>query len=368
MSVRSRINELIDSNNLKDAIKTVEIRYGDITTGDLMSIYTLCQKLIDNKQPLDTINVLHSLKMSSMFLSTSDFCSVLKNLLRSDVITQTKELIFTLFEKKVLKDSQAALVFIEKVNEKGEYDTSLDIVSFMNTLKIPLNERFWETTMESFARKEAVLHASQCLRLMGLPAIKSKSIWEKFISACLHSHNVLIAISSVYDQGLVFDKSLACEWWNLLLKKVVEDSEMPCFEICKILDKVYELGIELNQSVFAQSLIRLVVGKEESKIIWYLKSLKASVTPYVVSRLISNLIDMNLPREALEINNLVVQEVFGINVNIDTLEITNDKLKWILRHQQLQMIKFMKIIKSNEDTKAKSQDLEEIDEEEFVFL
>lgn len=368
MSVRSRINELIDSKNIEDAQKTVEIRFSEISTADLQSVYFLTQKLIENKQSADAISVLFHLRRSSVFLSTSDFCSLLKGLLRVGTIHQCKSLLSSFIEEKVIIETQAPLVFIETASEKTDFDSAFDIISALDKRKVPLNERFWESAISALCKNDAVVHASSCFNLITMPALKSKRIWGEFITACIRSHNFQIALETVEKIGLVSDKSLMAEWWNLLLKTIVDDSEMPCFEICKILNKVVEIGLVLNGDAFSQSLIRLVLGREEGKIVGYLKNLKNSVTSFVTSRLITKLIDMNLPREALEISNLVVQEAFGPQVTVDNLEIANDKLKWILKHQQLQMIKFMKMKKNLEVHNPPSEIQEELDDEEFVFL
>ena len=149
---------------------------------------------------------------------------------------------------------------------------------------------------------------------------------------------------------------------------------MPEFEICKILDTIIELNIQLNEDALSQSITKLVLTREERKIVGYLKNLKNSVNTFVMSKIISKLIDMNIPREALELSNLVVQGAFGPQVTVDNLELTNDKLKWILKHQQLQMIKFMKLKKQMDEshivyeTLAKEIKNEEDEDEEFVFL
>ena len=368
MSVRSRINELIDSKNLDSAVKTVEIRCKEITNSDLLSIYTLIQKLIEIKQASDALLVLTDLQRAPVYLKGSDLCSIIKNLLRSGLINQCQILIIDLIEKKFINDTQAPLVFIENATEILEFDSALKIISALTQYKIPLNERFWESVLECLTKNDAVIHSAQCLKEMTLPALKSKRIWENFFIACIRTHNIMLAISTVHDIGLVSDKSLGNEWWNLLLKKIVEDSEMPFFAICQILDKVIELQIKLHDHTLAQSLIKLVIGEEEYKIVGYVKNLKGSVTSYALSRLISQLIDMNIPREALELSNLVVQEAFGPSLTIDKLEITNEKLKWILKHQQLQMIKFMKIKKQVDDQKISLEKNYDLEDDEFVFL
>ena len=146
---------------------------------------------------------------------------------------------------------------------------------------------------------------------------------------------------------------------------------MPEFEICKILDTIIELNIQLNEDALSQSITKLVLTREERKIVGYLKNLKNSVNTFVMSKIISKLIDMNIPREALELSNLVVQGAFGPQVTVDNLELTNDKLKWILKHQQLQMIKFMKLKKQMDESHIVYETLaknEEDEDEEFVFL
>jgi len=54
--------------------------------------------------------------------------------------------------------------------------------------------------------------------------------------------------------------------------------------------------------------------------------------------------------------------------------LNNDKLKWIVRQQQLQMIKLMKAMKQPEEEKTKfnsqdeKKDVTVDEEEEFIFL
>ena len=368
MSVRSRINELIDSKNLEDAQKTIELRSSDITTSDLQSIYYLINKLIENKQPSSAICVLQYLSRSPVFLSASDFSSLLKGLLRVGTIEHSKHLLLSFIEQKIITDTQTPLVFIESACEKREFDAAYELICLLSSLKVPTNERFWESTLQHFTNKDAVVHSSYCLKLLTLPALKSKRIWSEFITSCLRTHNFLLAMSTVEEIALVSDKSLGHEWWNLLLQKIVEDSEMPCFEICKIFDRVVELGVRINADALTLGMGRLVVGEEERRVVGYLKALKSSVSSFVMSRIITKLIDMNIPREALELSNLVVQEVFGPQVTVDNLEISNDKLKWILKHQQLQMIKFMKISRNVEEKKEAGGEAEELEDDEFVFL
>ncbi|OMJ95704.1 hypothetical protein SteCoe_766 [Stentor coeruleus] len=367
MSVRSRINELIDSKNLSDAIKTIELRHTDITTADVLSVHHLIQKLIDAKEPLQILHVLSYLRKSPVFLSSGDFSSVIKSLIRLNSIEATKQFLLESMETKHISECQVLLAFIEGSIDCGSLDNAFEIINHMNKIKIPLNERSWESILSWFSKKDAIVHAAGCLKIMSLPELKSKRIWEDFIASCVRSKNQLLAIETVHEISIKSDKSLSFLIWNLLLKKVVDDSDVPSFEICKILDKAIELGIIIESDILSQSLIRLVIAEEQDKVVPYLKNMKNSVSPFVVSRLISKLIDMNLPREALEISNLVVLENFGPQVTVDMLEITNEKLKWILKHQQMQMIKFMKRKKEIEETN-KVEQVPDIDDEEFVFL
>ena len=211
MSVRSRINELIDCKNLEDAIKTVEHRRQEITTGDLLSLYSLMQKLLDNKQPIDVISVLRNLEHSPVFLSTSDFCSILKGLLRTGPIELSKSLLLYFLEKNVINESQSSLIFIESATYQKEFDAACDIISQLSLKKIPLNERFWESAISYFDKNDAVVHSARCFKLMTLPALKSKRIWEDFLTACIKSHEFLIAFSTVYEIALSSDKSVSCE-------------------------------------------------------------------------------------------------------------------------------------------------------------
>ena len=367
MSVRSRINELIDSKNLQDAIKTVEIRCADITEGDILSVYLLIQKLIGNKEQSSAIAVLDSLKNSSVFLSPSDFSSVIKGLMNIGSTEPVKGLILSFIDRNIIKESQAALAFIESSADKNEFEAAFEVLSLMCKLSIPLNERAWERIVFWFSKKQALVYVSQSLKIMGLPAVQSLRIWEEFIGACLKSRNFLLAFDCVLEVTLVYDKSLSYQCWNALLAKVLEDSEYSSLEICKVLDKVIELNVEVNGNALAQALRKLVMGKEEERAVNYAKIMRNRVNALVLSGLISKLVDENKPKEALEICNLVVLETFGPLVTMEKLEIPNEKLKWILKHQQVQMMKYMKITKTDEDPN-KAQDRDELNEEKFIFL
>ena len=207
MSVRSRIDELIDSKNLEDAQKTIELRRSDITTSDLQSIYFLANKLIENKQPSNAISVLQHLSRSPVFLGSSDFCSLLKGLLRVGTIDQSKQLLLSFIEQKIITDTQTPLIFIESACEKGEFDAAYDLICLLFKLKVPTNERFWESTVLSFTHKDAAVHASYCLKLLSLPALQSKRIWDEFLTCCIRTHNFLLAMGTVEEIALVSDKS-----------------------------------------------------------------------------------------------------------------------------------------------------------------
>lgn len=360
MSVRSRINELIDSKNLQDAIKTVEIRSGEITAADLLAITTLTQKLIDTKEPKSAIKVLEHLSKSPVFLTLSDFSLIIKGIISVGTVDQAKSLITNFLDFKIIKDVQGVLSFIEGAIDRKEYESALEVIKKLTDLSIPINERNWELIISCFNKKDAVLHSAEVIKLS---KIRSKRLWQDFFTSCIKNKDLLVAINLVNEVSVISDPTFSTEIWNALLEKVVEEAELPCFEICKILDYLISYNLIINHHILTQALIRLIIGEEQSKVILYLKQLKGSVNVFVASKLLSKLIDMNLPREALELNNLIVLEVFPL-ITVEKLELANEKLKWILRHQQLQLIKFMKIQKTEECKRAE----EELFEDEFVFL
>jgi hypothetical protein len=76
---------------------------------------------------------------------------------------------------------------------------------------------------------------------------------------------------------------------------------------------------------------------QEGNLIHYVKQARGAITNFVLSSLIALLIEKNLPRQALELVHLVNSEFFGRAVNLDSLSLTNEKLKIIIREQQKQM-------------------------------
>lgn len=360
MSVRSRINQLIDSKNLEDAIRTVESRAKEITTADLLSLTTLTQKLIDVKEPKLAILVLEYLEKSPVFLNLSDFSIIIKGILSIGTVDQVKSIIIHFLENKIIKDIQGVLSFIEGAVDRKEYDSAFEVIQKLIECCIPINERTWEMIISCFNKKDAVLHSAQVIKVS---EIRSKRLWQDFFRSCIKNKDLLLAINLVNEVTLKSEPTFSSEIWNSLLEKVVEETELPCFEICKILDKFISYTFVIDPHILTQALIRLIIGEEQSKIIAYLKQLKGSVNIFVASKLLSKLIDMNLPREALELNNLIVLETFPL-ISVEKLELSNEKLKWLLRHQQLQLIKFMRIQKTEENKKVE----EDLLEDEFVFL
>jgi len=110
----------------------------------------------------------------------------------------------------------------------------------------------------------------------------------------------------------------------------------------------------------------------------YIRLFKKDITRNLLSNLISSLIDKNLAKEALEIENLVVLDFFGQQISIESLNLNNDKLKWIVKQQQLQIIKLIRAIRQPEEEKVKAAPLCEedksktsadlLEEDEFMFL
>ena len=362
MSVRSRVNELIDSKNLEDAIKTVELRRNDVTTADLLSITTLLHKLIENKYPLKVLKVIEDLSKAPVFLTSSEFSSIIKGTLELGITDSIKQTLSSLVSSKTIKDCQFLMSFIEGAIDKLDFDAALDIINLIPVACIAISERNWESIISYFNKRDAIFHSAQVFKLVR-PQLKSKRVWQDFIVSCIRNKNMIVAIELVHDVALTSEPSFGTELWNILLEKIVDESEMPCFEITKILNFAVTLGFIVQPDTLTKALTRLIIGEEQGKVIGYLKQLKSSATLYVVSKLLSKLIDLNLPREALELNNLVVLENFPL-ITVEKLELTNEKLKWLLRQQQLQLIKFIRLQK-NEDL-AKADD--ELCEDEFVFL
>jgi len=353
---------------------TVELRASEITTADLQALNTLTQKLIEAKEPKMAILVLEHLKNSPVFLSLSDFSIAIKGILSIGTVDQAKYVINEFLDSKTIKDIQGVLSFIEGAVNRSEYDSALEVIQKLICCCIPINERNWELIISCFNKKDAVLHSAEVIKLS---QIRSKRLWQDFFTTCVKNKDLLVAINLVNEVTLRSESTFSTELWNSLLEKVVEETELPCFEICKILNYFISYTFIINPHILTQALIRLIIGEEQSKVIPYLKQLKGSVNVFVASKLLSKLIDMNLPREALELNNLIVLETFPM-ISVEKLELSNEKLKWVLRHQQLQLIKFMRIQKSednkkNEEDNNKKNSKDEDEEallfdDEFVFL
>jgi hypothetical protein len=291
-----------------------------------------------------------------------DFSSVIKGILSIGSPEMAKDTILTLIRNKTVKDIQFLMSFIEGSVDRSDFDSAFEVIQQVPLSCISINERNWETIISCFNKKDAIIHSTQVFKLVR-PQMKVKRVWQDFIVACIRNKNLILAIDLVHDVALTSEPGFSVELWNVLLEKVVEEAEMPCFEICKILNFAVNIGFVIEADLLTKALTRLIIGQEQGKVIGYLKQLKSSVNLFVVSKLLSKLIDMNLPREALELNNLVVLETFPL-ISIEKLELTSEKLKWLLRQQQLQLIKFIRLQKTEELVKND----EELFEDEFVFL
>ncbi|CAG9325147.1 unnamed protein product [Blepharisma stoltei] len=380
MSLRSRINELLDSKQTEEAVRTIQRRSQEITSSDLQSIYYLIQQALDYKQADLAVAALKAFEKSPVQLDPYDFKSCIKNLLRVGTLDQGLDIMITYIEAKIIKDAKAALVYIESALEVQGFEQSFALIMKLIEKKIPLIEQFWEATIKGYLRKDGIQHAGQCLRLLEPPVLDCLRLWEEYFDRCIAGNLFEAAYETVIEVSLKSNRRTSEKWWNSLLKKASLSSSTSGYDVSRILNQINEVQLQIEDDSLLCAFSKFVKSSESDKIVPYIRLFKKDITRNLLSNLISSLIEKHLAKEALEIANLVVLEFFGQQISIESLNLNNDKLKWIVKQQQLQMIKLMRAVRQPEEEKEKvkaaplceedksKMSTDPLEEDEFMFL
>ncbi|CAG9332907.1 unnamed protein product [Blepharisma stoltei] len=363
MSLKSRLNELIDLNEYAEAALTLQRRKNELIDSDLPLIYSLVQLSLEAKQSEIALQILKSIEKLSVCLYPDDFESAIKGLLRIGTLEQGLEVMISYIDNGTIKDAKTTLAYIKPAIEVGGFDQAFNLILKLSHSNIPFIDSFWETVIKYFFRKDALTHTSQCFKMLGYPSLDSVQLWDEFFDRAISRGVVDLAFNTTLEISVKAHKNSANRWWNMFLKKISANSSSSIYDLYRIIDQILSLDIEADEESLGLAFSRLVKDGECGKIVKIIKDLKKSMTVGVISNLISSLIDKNIPKEALETANLVVQGFFGTLITVDKLSLSNDKLKWIVKEQQIQMMKFMKAIKESSG-ESSSEDAEN----DFIFL
>lgn len=308
------------------------------------------------------VAVLKALEKSTARLYPYDFKSAMKGLLRVGTLEQGLEVMYTYLDSDIIKDAKTALSYIEPAIEAGGFDEAFEVLKKLRQRNIPFIDSFWETVIRSYLRKDGIVHASMCFKMIEYPLLDLYQLWDEFFDRAINCDFLDLAYNTVQELSLKTHKNSQNKWWNMLLKKVSANSYTTDKDVFKIIEQIQAFDIEADEDSLTFAFSKLIKSGEQAKIVSLVKDLKRNITPNVISNLISSLIDKNIAKEALETANLVVQGYFGDKISIEKLTLANEKLKWVVKEQQLQMMKFMKAMRKPDIESSEES------EDEFIFL
>jgi hypothetical protein len=338
MNISTRINELVDNKRNEEALDTLNRSKHEIRSGDLSAVSYLLQRSVINKQMKIVAGVMKCMALATVRLPGVDFYSGMQSLMRNGSVEQAIEVMNLYLDKGIAIEVKSALVFVEGCFDNKAFDQARDFLARLVTMKLPLDESFWVTVVRGFLRSDEIYHTQQVLYIIGYPTLSSLRLWEDYLDACIRIKTTSLAIETLNAVSSSGNKISKSGCWNLLLRKAGGGSDVTDQDLQAVIDNILaQSDVIIDENALSLALNKLVKLNQEGNLIHYVKQARGAITNFVLSSLIALLIEKNLPRQALELVHLVNSEFFGRAVNLDSLSLTNEKLKIIIREQQKQM-------------------------------
>jgi len=122
----------------------------------------------------------------------------------------------------------------------------------------------------------------------------------------LANNNYEIAYETFREVSPSANRTTSGKLWNALLKKVAVNSCTSTYDVCKILDQFAQTQLEIDEEPLLSAFNKFIKNGESERIVPCVRQFNKFISNNVLSNLIASLIDKNLPKEALEIANMVV--------------------------------------------------------------
>jgi hypothetical protein len=295
------------------------------------------------------------------------------------------EILCAYIKKNRINDGSDLLGFIDIAAERKEGDLVLQLMQYSKDYFLTTDETYWVSAMQrsiikSLTRAGLIEHASEAMKFVAESGTISDFVWQPYIEECFtcNKHEV------VYSTLISLDRTnlaLTTRVWNMLLRYIGKTSDIEETWITVVLDYIVLMPeLKVDEAVLTSVLAKLISMSRSSGLVHYLKLTKASVTSFVVSSLLTSLIDKNLVRDALEIVTLIVTNYFGPNVSLSNLSLNAAAWQWVVKEQQHLITKLAKksIVNFQGQTEQEAKvhavtesvlfNVEVSDDEDFVFI
>lgn len=356
MKLSTQLRELIDSNSFREAVQVLEASPENVTSSDTVVVYHLTQGCLNNQLPELAARVLLALTKSSARLMPYDFESCLSGLIRTNSLEIALKIALDYIDSHITKDPKEVLIVITEAIARKEPEKAFSLLLKIKDSGLPMTTYFWETCIKGFLRYDCLTYVSKCLMLSISSLINNESIWKQFYEKCIHSGNLELAVHTIKQLLSMAPENSIQRLWNVLLVCIARHTHSSGLDLVTVINEINTLHMGINPEGLDLVLKRLLEIGDMQRILSCLKRLKASVTAKILTNVVSGLIDYAQYGQALEVVELIVSEVFPSGVDIENLTLSNEKLKWIIKQLQLQIID------------AKESQVEEEEDDEFILI